>query len=58
MRIPEHKTDQHQQRPGQPRTKMTDDEVAISMVGFIVLFLFFVLALLYGGPLLDWLDSL
>ena len=38
--------------------EMTDDEVAISMVGFIILFLFFIITLLYGGPLLDWLDSL
>ena len=58
MQIPEHKTDQQQQRPGQSRTKMTDDEVAISMVGFIILFLLFIITLLYGGPLLDWLDSL
>ena len=41
-----------------PPTEMTPNEKAISLVLNILVFLGFVVALLYGGPIMDWLDNL
>lgn len=37
---------------------MNPDEKAISLVGTIILLIFLLVTILYGGPILDWIDSL
>lgn len=41
-----------------PHNDLDVDEQAISLIGAIVLILLLVVTLLYGGPILDWLDTL
>lgn len=41
-----------------PPTEMTPNEKAISLILNILIVICFVVALLYGGPIMDWLDNL
>lgn len=41
-----------------PPTEMTPNEKAISLILNILIVICFVVALLYGGPILSWIDTL